>query len=279
MMRNLLFRFINMNENREYLIDIIELFLRRTLIILALFLILYLIIFKWIWIGKKKNKVNINEDITYSAVKSDDKKDSSNIVSTWGLQTELWSHYTTDWNNIYYRWELVKFVNADEFVVMKKNEVKEISGTLINSDNLLVAFQDYDTRLAMMNTIDDIILNEKNVTSVLKDSSENGMYKIQSDYDNLSQYSWKDYGILTPEQKAKFAIVYLYVKIIKNTKWTVYMEQALKELKDFLENFDSKKLKSEVTDDNIKLKWNIGMDKHCIFLDWQLYACFLDEIF
>jgi hypothetical protein len=87
---------------------------------------------------------------------------------------------------------LVKFVNADEFVVMKKNEVKEISGTLINSDNLLLAFQDYDTRVAMMNTIDDIILNEKNVTSALKDSSENGMYKIKSDYKNLSQYTRHD---------------------------------------------------------------------------------------
>ena len=268
-----------MSESREYLIDRIELFLRRTLIILALFFILYLIIFKWIGIGKKSTKVGLNEDVAYSAVKSYDKKNLSNIIATWNSQIELWSHYTSDWKNIYYRWELVKFVNADEFVVMKKNEVKEISGTLINSDNLLLAFQDYDTRLAMMNTIDDIILNEKNVTSTLKDSSENGMYKMKSDYDSLSKYTWKNHSVLTPEQKAKFAIVYLYVKIIKNSEWTVYMEQALAELKDFLENFDSKKLKSEVTDKNIRLKGNIGMDKHCIFVDWQLYACFLDEIF
>lgn len=272
-----------MNERREYLVDRIELFLRRTFIILTLFLILYLIVFKWIWVGKKSSKISVNKEATYSAIKSNDnKKDSKVIVSSGdnqNTQKQLWSHYTSDWKNIYYRWELVKFVNADEFVIMKKNEVKEISGTLINSDNLLLTFQNYDTRVAMMNTIDDIILNEKNVTSTLKDSSENGMYKIKSDYDNLSKYTWKDHSVLTPEQKAKFAIVYLYVKIIKNTEWTIYMEQALKELKDFLENFDSKNLKSEVTDENIRLKGNIGMDKHCIFLDWQLYACFLDEIF
>lgn len=272
-----------MNERREYLVDRIILSLRRTFIILALFLILYLIVFKWIGIGKKWNTVSLNNEVTYSAIKSNDEKKDSKVIVVSGdnqsSQKELWSNYTSDWKNIYYRWELVKFVNADEFVAMKKNEVKEISGTLINSDNLLLAFQDYDTRVAMMNTIDDIILNEKNITSTLKDSSENGMYKMKSDYNSLSKYTWKNHSVLTPEQKAKFAIVYLYVKIIKNSEWTVYMEQALKELKDFLENFDSKKLKSEVTDDNIKLKWNIGMDKHCVFLDWQLYACFLDEIF
>ena len=156
---------------------------------------------------------------------------------------------------------------------------QRIDGTLVNSDNLLLAFQNYNTRLAMMNTIDDIILNEKNVTSVLKDSSENGMYKIKSDYKKLSQYTRKEQWVLTPEQKAKFAVVYLYVKIVKNAKWTVYMEQALNELKEFIENFDPSKLKAEVTNKNFKLRWDIWMDKHCIFLDGQLYACFLDEIF
>jgi preprotein translocase subunit SecG len=71
-----------MSESREYLIDRIELFLRRTLIILALFFILYLIIFKWIGIGKKSTKIGLNEDIAYSAVKSYDKKNLSNIIAT-----------------------------------------------------------------------------------------------------------------------------------------------------------------------------------------------------
>lgn len=192
----------------------------------------------------------------------------------------LWSNYETDGINIFYKWELVKFVNADNFTVLDKKETKKVAGTLINSENLLLAFQNYDTRLAMMNTIDDIILNEKNVTSVLKNSSENGMYKIKSDYENLSQYNWKNQEwVLTPEQRAKFAVVYLYVKVAKNAKWTVYMEQALNELKEFIENFDPSKLKAEITDRNFKVRWDIWMDKHCIFLDWQLYACFLDEIF
>lgn len=230
-----------------------KLFLRRTLVVLSWCLLLWLL-FKWIVFWNWNN-------------------DSNNNL------TKLWANYETDGKSIFYKWNLVNFVNANEFVVMKKNDVKKISGTLINSDNLLLAFQNYNTRLTMMNTIDDIIINEKNVTSVLKDSSENGMYKTKSDYDTLSQYTWKEQWVLTAEQKAKFAIVYLYVKIIKNTEWTVYMEQALAELKDFLENFDASKLKQEVTDKNIRLKWDIWMDKHCIFLNWQLYACFLDEIF
>jgi len=230
-----------------------KLFLWKTLIVLSWCLLLWSL-FKWIVFWNWNNNSDKN-------------------------LTQLWANYETDGKNIFYKWNLVNFVNASEFVVMKKNDVKKISGTLINSDNLLSAFQNYNTRLTMMNTIDDIIINEKNVTSVLKDSSENGMYKIKSDYKNLSQYSRKNESVLTPEQKAKFAMVYLYVKVAKNAEWTVYMEQALNELKEFLENFDSNKLKAEVTDKNFKVKWNIWMDKHCIFVDGQLYACFLDEIF
>ena len=242
-----------MNWLKSFWIRNTTLFLKRTLIILSWCLLLW-ILFKWIvfW--------------------------DWNSGDTDGL-TNLWANYETDGKNIFYKWELVNFVNANNFVVLDKKETKRINGTLINSDNLLSAFQDYDTRLTMMNTIDDIILNEKNVTSVLKDSSENGMYKIKSDYENLSEYTRKEQWILTPEQKAKFAVVYLYVKVAKNAEWTVYMEQALNELKEFLENFDPSKLKTEITNKNFRVKWDIWMDKHCIFLDWKLYACFLDEIF
>lgn len=230
-----------------------KLFFRRTFIVLSWCFLLWLL-FKWIVFWDWNN--NSNNSLT-----------------------NLWSNYETDGKNIFYKWELVKFVNTDNFTVLDKRETKKVAGTLINSENLLLAFQNYDTRLAMMNTIDDIILNEKNVANVLKNSSENGMYKIKSDYENLSEYTRKEQWILTPEQKAKFAVVYLYVKVAKNAKWTVYMEQALNELKEFIENFDSSKLKTEVTNRNFKLRWDIWMDKHCIFLDWELYACFLDEIF
>lgn len=220
------------------------------------------------WQIESKN-IEENEDIVDMGQTNDFDKNMEN----------LWSNYKTDWKNIYYKGKIVQFVNSNEFRVIKKWDKETISWTLINSDNLLIVFQDYKTRLAMMNTIDDIIINEKNLTSTLKDSSENWMYKIKNDYDDLSQYNWNNQKWkLSPEQRAKFAIVYLYVKIAKNTQWTVYMEQALSELKDFLENFDQKNLKDEITDENIKIKWDIWMDKHCIFLDGQLYTCFLDKI-
>ncbi|OQB42595.1 MAG: hypothetical protein BWY04_00031 [candidate division CPR1 bacterium ADurb.Bin160] len=51
---------------------------------------------------------------------------------------------------------------------------------------------------------------------------------------------------MTNEQRAKFAIMFLYIKIIKkysNNQAT--MEKALEELKIFLENFDKKDLVKE----------------------------------
>lgn len=266
----------------EKSLDKISLFMRRILIILILFLILYLVLFRRIWIWKKsKNtdlKSNDNQNINIEDSNSGDNIEITTVQS-W-TKINLWSKYESDWDSIFYRWERINFVNADEFVVLSKNEKKEIEWTLINSDNLLLAFQDYDTRLSMMKNIDGIISNEQNVTTVLKNSSENWMYKIKTDYEDLSQYNWKNQEWkLTPEQRAKFAMIYLYVKIIKNAKWTVYMEQALQELKDFIENFNETSLIPEVNDKNFKLKWDIWMDKHCIFVDGELYACFLDDLF
>jgi len=54
---------------------------------------------------------------------------------------------------------------------------------------------------------------------------------------------------MTSEQRAKFAIMFLYIKIVKkysNNQAT--MEKALTELKTFLENFDENDLKKEIDD-------------------------------
>jgi hypothetical protein len=59
---------------------------------------------------------------------------------------------------------------------------------LINSNNLLKIFANYETRVILMQNIDQIIKKEKNVTNELKKSSENGMYKMKKEYNELSEF-------------------------------------------------------------------------------------------
>jgi hypothetical protein len=57
---------------------------------------------------------------------------------------------------------------------------------------------------------------------------------------------------MTNEQRAKFAIMFLYIKITKaqnNNK--INMQKALSELKIFLENFDENNLSKEIYDKNL----------------------------
>jgi len=140
----------------------------------------------------------------------------------------------------------VKFADPKSFRVIIKNE---INGTVINSNNLLKIFADYETRVSLMRNIDKIIDNKENVTNELKNSSENGMYKIENDYEILNKFNRNDRYDMTNEQRAKFAMMFLYIKIIKkqsNDKAT--MSKALNELKIFLENFDKNDFKKEIED-------------------------------
>jgi hypothetical protein len=172
----------------------------------------------------------------------------------------------------------VKFADPKSFRVIIKNE---INGTVINSNNLLKIFADYETRVSLMRNIDKIIDNKENVTNELKNSSENGMYKMKGDYSELSQYKRNDRYDMTNEQRAKFTMMFLYIKIIKkqsNDKAT--MSKALNELKIFLENFDKNDFKKEIEDKQLsKIKWDLWIDEDCLYVNGELYACFLDELF
>ena len=54
---------------------------------------------------------------------------------------------------------------------------------------------------------------------------------------------------MTNEQRAKFAIMFLYIKIAKSMHNSeISMKVALNELKYFLENFDEDDLKNEIED-------------------------------
>ena len=216
--------------------------------------------------NKKLNNNDIIESETWVVIS----KDIQN--------NQLWNNYSLDNINILYKWEIVEFADPKNFRVINKSE---IDGTVINSINLLKIFADYKTRVSLMKNIDSIIKNKENVTNELKKSSENGMYKMKNDYDELSQYNRNDRYNMTNEQRAKFAIMFLYIKIIKkqnNNKAT--MSKALNELKIFLENFDRNDLEKEVTEKKLnRIKWDLWVDNNCLYVNGEVYACFLDELF
>lgn len=190
----------------------------------------------------------------------------------------IWNNYSIDGNNVLYKWEIVKFANSKTFKITDKDN---INGTIVNSNNLLKIFADYETRVYLMKNIDSIIDEKENVTNELKNSSENGMYKMINDYKELSQYKRNDRYDMTNQQRAKFAMMFLYIKIIKKqSNDKVSMSKALNELKTFLENFDKNDLKKEVEDKELnKIKWDIWIDDNCMYVNGELYACFLDELF
>jgi hypothetical protein len=51
----------------------------------------------------------------------------------------------------------------------------------------------------------------------------------------------------------------------------------LEELKIFLENFDKKDLVKERS--LRKARWDLWVDNDCLYVDGELYACFLDDLF
>jgi len=270
----------NYYEEEDTRIDKLLLIFRRVFIILFVWFVLWLILSKLIWIWKDE-WIWINWE-TISKTWDLNTWESTN--ENWDLDSEiidLWKNYVKKNNKIYYDWKIINFVNADEFKVINKSRRYTAEWIIINSDNLINIFQDYETRAYMMKQIDGIIKNEINVTDQLKWASENGMYKIENDYEILNKFNRNDRYDMTNEQRAKFAIMFLYIKIIKTySNDKISMELALKELKYFIENFNKKDLEKELYQKDIKnIKWDIWLDDYCIYVDWKLYACFLDKIF
>lgn len=263
--------------DRDKKLDKTLLFLRRTFLVLLIFFVIWIIVFRFIlWNDKDKENINITWSNNIENIET--KIDETKLVDE--------SEYEISKNKVYYKWDEVLFADADSFKVLDENEIKRIDVNLINSSNLLAVFADYKTRLVMMKQIDGIIKDEKNVTRELFKSSEQWMYKMENDYDNLSKFTRRDRYDMTNEQRAKFAIMFLYIKIIKSKKNSeINMKTALYELKSFLENMDKDKLEKEsIEDENDKwylqkIKWDWAMDKHCMYIDWELYACILDDLF
>ncbi len=256
---------MNYYDEEDWKLDNILLIARRIFIIALIWAIIWIILFKLLWWSEKKDKLeNIENEGTVKTIWED-----------------IWRNYIKNKDGIWYKWERVLWVNAEDFEVINQNGKYSAMGKIINSKNLLEVFADYDTRVLLMRYIDQIIKNEKNVTSELKSSSENGMYNMKTDYDDLEKFNWNDRYNMTNEQRAKFALMFIYLKTAKSmSNNEASMETALKELKYFLENFDKKDLEKELSQKDMKeIKWDIWLDKHCIYVDGKLYACFLDEIF
>ena len=212
---------------------------------------------------------------------NNDKTNNEGNNSETSKAENLWNNYNKKGNSIYHKWNIISFADASSFKVVDKSKLKDNKWMLINSNNLLKIFANYETRVILMQNIDQIIKKEKNVTNELKKSSENGMYKMKKEYNELSEFDRWDRYEMTNEQRAKFAIMFLYIKITKaqnNNK--INMQKALSELKIFLENFDENNLSKEIYDKNLNnLKWDIAIDKNCLYLNGNLYACFLNDLF
>ena len=271
-------------EDEDTKLDKILLIVRRIFLVLFIWFILWIILFKIIWINKDTG-ISINWDTTAISwdIVNIEKDTDNNYDDTINLekQIDLWKNYSKDDKYIYYKWEVISFVDVNRFYVINEDWNYTTQWIVVNSTNLLKIFANYDTRSYMMKQIDGIIKNEKNITSELKWASENWLYKMSTDENILSQFDRNDRYDMTNEQRAKFAIMFLYIKIAKSmSNSEVSMKIALNELKNFLENFDEDNLKDELDKDDMnKIKWDIWLDDHCIYKNWELYACFLDKIF
>lgn len=275
----------NNHEENGANLDKLLLIFRRLFFVLFVLFLLWILLFKIfkinrngienenVEISNKDIEVN-NEDIEAENEKLEVKSGlTTNRNKNW---TNLWRNYSIDGNNVLYKGEIIKFADAKSFKVIDKKDLEWKDA--INSDNLLEIFADYDTRVILMKNIDNIIKNKENVTLELKNSSENWMYKMKNEYEQLAQFDRWDRYEMTNEQRAKFAIMFLYIKIIKkysNNQAT--MEKALEELKIFLENFDKKDLVKERS--LRKARWDLWVDNDCLYVDGKLYACFLDDLF
>lgn len=263
-----------MYDEETTLLDKILLIARRIVVILFIIFLIWIIF----------NKFILNKDKTENSI-----VDSTDINETilennseWLDIKDLWKNYSINENwEILYKKDVVKFANSNTFQVIDQKGRQSFSGMVNNSENLLFIFADSATRRWLMKNIDGIIRNKKGLSNDLLESSKNGMYKIQDNYDVLSQFDWGDRYDMTNKQRAKFAIMFLYLKIAKwmaNNQAT--MEAALLELKDFIENFDKRDLKKELHQaDLVDIKWDIARDDHCIYVDGELYACILDWVF
>ena len=191
----------------------------------------------------------------------------------------LWKEYAEDKNTVYYKGIAMTNVETDKFKVIDQKGDHKLTGIIVNSKNLLKHLEVKKNREFLMTTIASITNKNQNVKDELKESSIYAMNSFKDDFDELNELQrWDD---MTDVQRAKFWVIFLYIKIIKSLESDqIRMSKAKEELRYFIEHSDEI-LKEYWAEEQQKtsLQGDIGYDQYCVYLDGELFACFLNEIF
>jgi len=187
--------------------------------------------------------------------------------------------YAKDSKKIYYKWKTMNNVEIDKFKVINKSGNHKLSWIIVNSKNLLEHLKTKKNRKFLMTTIASITNKNQNVKNELTHASVYAMDSFKWDFNELNNLQRGDE--MTDLQRAKFGVIFLYVKIIKNLETDqIRMSKAKKELKYFIQNSD--KILKEYGPENSRwttLEWDIWYDQYCVYNDGKLFGCFLNEIF
>ncbi len=191
----------------------------------------------------------------------------------------LWKEYAKDKYHVYYQWQILAGVEPDQFKVIQDKGKYKLTGIVVNSKNLLNYLKIRQNREFLMTTIASITNKNINVKSELTQSSVYAMDGFKEDFNELNQLQrWEN---MTPLQRAKFWVIFLYIKLIKSLRTDeIRMSKAKKELQYFIEHHD--KILKEYGPEKEKetsLQWNLGYDEYCIYTDGKLSTCFLNKIF
>jgi len=237
----------------------------------------------WNTKDKNNNKSSSREklDNFYSIEKNWDIYYNDTIIENTDKESfkALWDKYAKDKNNVYYEWNIVENAQSDKFYVIDTKGTYELKWTIVTSKNLLEHLKVKENREFLMTTIAWVTNKNINVKEELKIASIYSMNTFKNDYETLNKLQRWDK--ITDIQKAKFGVIFLYIKIIKNLESDkIRMSTAKAELKYFVEHSDEilKTYWTETTKPDI-IKWNLWYDEYCIYQDGNLFGCFLNKIF
>jgi len=191
----------------------------------------------------------------------------------------LGHHYAKDKNSVYYKWQKVDNVQPNKFLVIASYDDYKLSGIIATSSNLLTHLQNKKNREFLMTTIASVTNKNINVKKELTTASAYAMNSFKTEYKALNKLQrWED---LSDLQRAKFGVIFLYIKLIKSLESDkIRMSVAKKELKYFINHSDEiLKAYGQEKDKPTNIKWDLGYDEYCVYQNGNLFGCFLNKIF
>jgi len=204
-----------------------------------------------------------------------------NIINNANTKTfeALWNKYAKDQNTVYYQWKALKNIEPNKFKVINTNGNYELQWIIVTSKNLMKHLEKKENREFLMTTIASVTNKNINVKDQLTQASIYSMDSFKNDFKELEKLQrWDD---MTDVQKAKFGVIFLYIKLIKSLESDkIRMSIAKEELSYFLKHSDeiiNKYWKEQEKTNSIN--WNIWYDEYCVYNNWELFGCFLNKIF